>query len=194
MLRLLEQEARNKMALRKAGAYTKKYARPYTRKSKVKQKSYIKAVPNSKVVKLRMGDLEGFSKGKYPIILGVYSRDKAQIRDNAIESARQFLNRFLVEKIGKDFYFEVKIYPHHILRENKMLTGAGADRMQTGMALSFGKTMGRAAMVKKGQLLFLIGVLTPKHESEARDLINSVKSRLPVAIHVETERNLKKAV
>ena len=39
-----------------------------------------------------------------------------------------------------------------------MLTGAGADRMQTGMARSFGKTIGRAAFVKPGQILFIIGV------------------------------------
>ncbi|MDO8517251.1 MAG: 50S ribosomal protein L16 [Nanoarchaeota archaeon] len=174
------------MALRKAGSYSKKYARPYTRKSKVKQKSYIKAVPYSKVVKLRMGDLEGYAKGKYPITLNVYSVDALQIRDNAIESIRQYLHRFLAELVGKDYYFEIKIYPHHILRENKMITGAGADRMQTGMALSFGKTMGRAALVKKGQLLFFVSLLNQKHESIARDLINSAKVKMPGKIHVET--------
>jgi len=176
------------MALRKAGAYSKRYARPFTRKSKVKSKSYIKAVPNTKIVKLKMGDLKGFDNNKYPIILHVFSKDQAQWRDNSIEASRQFLNRFLLEKVGKDFYFEVKVYPHHILRENKMLTGAGADRMQTGMSRSFGKAIGRAAMIKAGQLLFIIGVQTPKQESEARRLVSSVKSRMPCRIHVEADR------
>ena len=176
------------VGLRKAGAYTKNYARTYTRKIKVKKKSYIKTIPNSKIVKFRMGDLKGYAADKYPIILNVKSKEKVQIRDNAIEAIRQFLNRFLEEKMGKEFYFEVKTYPHHILRENKMLTGAGADRMQTGMALAFGKTIGRAALIRKDQTLFLIGVQSQKQEVEARKLINSAKSRLPCRTSVETLR------
>ena len=173
------------MALRKAVAYSKKKARPYTRKSKVRGKSYIKTIPVSKIVKFKMGDLKGFAKGKYKIILNVKAKEKIQIRDNAIEAVRQFLNRFLLDKIGKDFYFEVKIYPHHILRENKMLTGAGSDRMQTGMSQSFGKTMGRAAFVKTGQIMFLVAVQTPKQEIIARKLIKSIKARLPCKVGVE---------
>lgn len=176
------------MALRKAGAYTKRYARPYTRKSKVRQKSYIKTIPNTKVVKLRMGDLVGYKDGKYKIILSIKSKQGLQIRDNALEAVRQFLNRELLEKIGKEFYLELKTYPHHILRENKMLTGAGADRMQTGMALSFGKTIGRAAMIKPGQTLFIIGVQTPKQESDSRKIIGSIRARLPCTVQIDVEK------
>jgi large subunit ribosomal protein L10e len=176
------------MALRKAGSYSKKYALPYTRKSKKKAKSYIKAVPNSKVVKMKMGDVSGYDAGAYPIIMNIVSKDRIQIRDNSIEAARQYLNRFLQEKLGKDFYLELKIYPHHVQRENKMLTGAGADRMQTGMALSFGKTVGRAALVSAGQLIMIVAVKTPKHEAEARKLISSTKARLPCSIQIETIR------
>ncbi len=176
------------MALRKACAYSKKHARPYTRKSKSKKNSYIKTIPDSQIVKFRMGDLKGYENKKYPIILNIVSKEKIQIRDNAIEAVRQFMNRFLQEKLGKEFYFEVKIYPHHILRENKMLTGAGADRMQTGMALSFGKAIGRAAFVKQGQTVFVVGIQTPKQEIEARKLIKSVKARLPCKVGVESTR------
>jgi len=175
------------MALRKAGAYSKKYTRPYTRKSKVKQKSYIKAVPNTKVVKLRMGDLPGYDSGKYPIMLRVITKEKLQIRDTALEAARQYLHRFLLEQVGKDYYLELCVYPHHVLRENKMITGAGADRMQTGMALSFGATMGRAALVKANTPIFLIAILNQKHEAIARKLIHSIKARLPGSIGITTE-------
>jgi large subunit ribosomal protein L10e len=176
------------MGLRKAGAYSKRYARPFTRKSKVKQKNYIKVVPNTKVVKLRMGDITGFDSGKYPIVLDICSKQKVQLRDNAIESVRQYLHRFLVEGIGKDFYLEVKVYPHHILRENRMLTGAGADRMQTGMAQSFGASMGRAALVKAGQPIMTVAILNQKHEQLARKLIASCRAKLPFQVHVETIR------
>jgi len=174
------------MALRVAKAYSKRYARPYTRKSKVKAKSYIKSVPNSKVVKLKMGDVEGWSKGKYKTILKIISKEKIQLRDNAIEAVRQFLHRFLTEKVGKDYYLEVNVYPHHVLRENKMITGAGADRMQTGMALSFGATMGRAAFVAQGQTMFTVGVNSLKAEQIARKLIASSKAKVPCSVGVET--------
>ena len=68
-----------------------------------------------------------------------------------------------------------------------MLTGAGADRMQTGMAQSFGKTIGRAALVKKNQAIMVIAVSTKKQELAARKLIVSVRPRLPCRVHVETE-------
>ncbi len=176
------------MALRKASAYSKRRVRPYTRKSKVKEKNYIKTVPQPKIIKFRMGDVEGFKQNKYPIIIKVLSKENVQIRDNAIEAIRQYLNRFLQKKIGKDFYFEIKTYPHNIIRENKMLTGAGADRMQTGMSLSFGKAAGRTALIKKGQTIFLVGVLNQKAESEARKMIRAVKAKLPCNVQIETTR------
>lgn len=172
------------MALRKSSAYSKRYARPYTRISKKRTKSYIKTVPNSMIVKFKMGDVKGFIKGAYPVQLHVVSKENCQVRDNSIEAVRQFLNRFLQVKLGKEFYLGVQIYPHHILRENKMLTGAGADRMQTGMSRSFGKTMGRAAFVKPGQTIYIIGVKDAKAEIEARKLIRSIKARLPCKVSV----------
>jgi len=172
------------MALRKSSAYTKKYARPYTRKSKKRKKSYIKTVPNSRIVKFKMGDLKGYDENKYPICIEIISKERVQMRDNSIEAVRQYLNRFLQAKIGKEFYLEVKMYPHHILRENKMLTGAGADRMQTGMSRAFGKSMGRAALVKPGQTLFIIGVKRVVDEIEARKLIRSAKARLPCKVSI----------
>ncbi len=67
-----------------------------------------------------------------------------------------------------------------------MLTGAGADRMQTGMSRSFGKTMGRAAFVKPGQTLYIIGAKNTKAEVEARKLIRSIKARLPCKVVVKS--------
>jgi len=176
------------MALRKASAYSKRRVRPYTRKSKKRSKSFIKTVPNSKIVKFKMGDLSGYDQNKFPICIEMFSLEKVQIRDNSIEAVRQYLNRFLQTKVGKEFYLEVKIYPHHILRENKMLTGAGADRMQTGMSQSFGKAIGRAALVRRGQVLFILGVKDEKGEVEARKLIRSVRPRLPCKVSTKTLR------
>ncbi|RMD46151.1 50S ribosomal protein L16 [Candidatus Pacearchaeota archaeon] len=175
------------MALRKGSAYSKRYTRPYTRKSKKKSKSYIKTIPNSRIVKFKMGDIKGYGNGRYPIILSVVSKERVQLRDNAIEAIRQYLNRFVQARIGKEFYLEIKVYPHHILRENKMLTGAGADRMQTGMSRAFGKTIGRAALIEPEQILLRLGVKTPKQEREARKLISSIKAKLPCKVTTRKE-------
>jgi len=174
------------MALRKAACYSLRATVPYTRKSKFKQKAYIKSVPNTKLTKMRMGDIIGYKAGKYKILMYVRTKHAVQLRDNALEASRQHLNRFLTEDVGKDFYLEVRPYPHHIQRENKMITGAGADRMQTGMALSFGKSMGRACLMKRGDIIFIIGVTNPKHEAIARHLVGSIRARMPCTMQIDT--------
>lgn len=175
------------MALRKAGAYTKRYARPYTRKSAVKSKSYIKTIPNQKVVKLRMGDIHDFDQNKFKIVMRLISTEKAQIRDNAIEAARQSLHHALDANLLGQYYFAVRIFPHHILRENRMITGAGADRMQTGMAHSFGVAIGRAAMVKANQEIFVFAVNTEKAAKLVREEIAKIKAKLPCSTRISTE-------
>jgi len=174
--------------LRKASSYTKMKARPYTRVSKVKAKSYIKTVPPKKLVKMRMGKLNLYEQGQFKFILKLISKENVQLRDNALEAARQFLNNKL-EKLAKDsFYLEVKVVPHHILRENKMLTGAGSDRMQTGMQLSFGKTIGRAALVKENQELFLIAVGNEKNMKISQNLLQKIKAKLPCSTKIVMSR------
>lgn len=132
--------------LRKGHCYTK-VIRSYTRKSKFKKKSFVKGVPDPKVVKYDMGDL---SK-EFPREVKLVTKEAVQVRHNAIESSRLLINRHLSSKLGNNFKFKIRAYPHHILRENKMLEGAGADRMQKGMQHSFGKAVGTAAQLKKGQ-------------------------------------------
>ena len=58
--------------------------------------------------------------------------------------------------------------------------------MQTGMSRAFGKSSGRAAIIKPDQTLFIIGVKNTKAEVEARKLIRSAKARLPCKTSTET--------
>ncbi|MBI2630223.1 50S ribosomal protein L16 [Candidatus Pacearchaeota archaeon] len=168
------------MALRKALSYSKKYTRPYTRRSSVKSKSYIKTVPNQKIPKFKMGQAKEYDAGKLKFVLKVLSGGDILMRDNAIESARQYIHKELEENIlGGQYYFAVMVYPHHILRENKMLTGAGADRMQTGMQLSFGATIGRAAIIKAGQPVFTLAFADEKSRRIATSIVQKIKSKLP---------------
>lgn len=47
----------------------------------------------------------------------------------------------------------IRVHPFHVLRINKMLSCAGADRLQTGMRGAFGKPIGLVARVNIGQVL-----------------------------------------
>jgi hypothetical protein len=54
---------------------------------------------------------------------------------------------------GKEaFHLRVRVHPFHVLRINKMLSCAGADRLQTGMRGAFGKPFATCARVQIGQV------------------------------------------
>lgn len=171
-------------ALRKASAYSKMKVVPYTRTSKQKGKAYIKTVPPQSIVKFTMGSEALFDQGKFPYVLTMVSEESGQIRHNALEACRQYINKELDKQFLGQYMFKVVPYPHHIQRENKMLTGAGSDRMQTGMQLSFGKAIGKAALVKANTRVFIIAAASPKAMSVARQLLKTIKSKLPLSMKI----------
>jgi large subunit ribosomal protein L10e len=48
------------------------------------------------------------------------------------------------------------VHPFHVVRINKMLSCAGADRLQTGMRGAFGKPQGTVARVNIGQIILSV--------------------------------------
>jgi len=76
--------------IRKFVAY-RRLERPYTRTSKYKGKAYIKISPNIKVI----GFEHGSPKKRFKYTLNLISKDNLQIRDNALESAKQSSNKIL---------------------------------------------------------------------------------------------------
>ena len=80
-----------------------------------------------------------------------------QLSSEALEAARICCNKYLVKNCGKDqFHIRIRVHPFHVLRINKMLSCAGADRLQTGMRGAFGKAHGTAARVRIGHILFSV--------------------------------------
>lgn len=149
------------------------YERPFTRKSKYKGKAFIKAVPANKLSKFEFGDL----KMNFNYQIDLVTKVPMQVRHNSLESARTVVIRRLTET-GKNYRLTVRAYPHHVLRENKMLTGAGADRMQTGMQLSFGRAVGLAARVQANQPLLTVKV--DKADAKlARKALEGAMPKLP---------------
>ncbi len=162
--------------LRKFVAY-RSLKRAYTRFSKYKVKNFVRARPVCKVVRFDMGE----QRSDYQYLLQLMPAQKIgfQIRDNAIESARQGANRVLEGKLGKLGYFlRTKIYPHHIMRENPLASGAGADRMSTGMAHNYGKPIGIAAQVFPGKAVFEVSI-NKEHLELAKLALKRASYKIP---------------
>ncbi len=172
--------------LRKGVAY-RNLERPYTRVSKYRQKSFVKARPHLKIVRFDMGNL----KGNFSFKVSLISDRDVQLRQEALESARQAANKFLEEKLGKlNYYFRIRAFPHHILRENPLASGAGADRLSTGMKQSFGKPIGAAAQVKKGKVLFEVFV-DEKNIDVAKTALKKSCHKLPISGVFEISKAVK---
>src|SRR4030095_2042841 len=125
----------------------------WTRYSRSKpRKSFIKAMPHADLHQFRMGTM----KADYDCVISLRADRPIIIRDNAIESARQSSNKYLEKVAPGAYYFTVRVYPHHIIRENKMIAGAGADRLQKGMRRAFGRPTDRAARLRAGSDLFTV--------------------------------------
>jgi large subunit ribosomal protein L10e len=115
----------------------------------------------------------GNAKKAFPHKFHLLSKDDIQLRHNSLESARLACLRILEKTLGKgNFFFQLRVYPHHILRENPLASGAGADRMSTGMKCSFGKAIGVAAQVKVGKEIFSVHV-DKEHQDTARRALKS---------------------
>ena len=73
--------------------------------------------------------------------------------------------------------FHLRIRTRGVLRINKMLSCAGADRLQTGMRGAFGKTYGTAA-VSIGQILLSVRA-KDVHASSVMEALRRAKYKMP---------------
>jgi len=163
------------------GRATRTLKRPWTRVSRKKpRKSYVVGAPYSRIHIFDMGN----PHKEYDVNLWLTVERSVQIRDNALESARVVANKFLEKVIGPENYFmKVLVYPHHILREHSMATGAGADRFSSGMRKAFGKPSGRAVQVKKNQRIFSLKV-DKKNLETGKKALKRAQLKLPTPCRI----------
>ncbi|NHJ00680.1 MAG: 50S ribosomal protein L16 [Candidatus Heimdallarchaeota archaeon] len=157
------------MGKRPAYCYSRIDRPAYTRKK------YIKGGPEPKIKSFDFG-----SPGTdFPVEVSVFMRERCQISHNALEAARIHVNRYLTRKIGREnYHYRVCVYPHHRMRENKMMTGAGADRIQNGMRLSFGKIVSVSARVYENDRVLFIRT-KPEYVNIAKDALRRGKAKFP---------------
>ena len=131
-----------------------------------------------------MGNL----KDEFPVSLSLVVKKPAQIRHNSLEAARIASNRLMQRAAGRmGYHLKLRVYPHQIVRENPMATGAGADRVQSGMRNAFGKPISVEAIVKKGQSIITIDC-QEKNFEEAKLALKRAGMKLPVPCRVVVDK------
>ncbi len=165
------------MPLRPGRCYRHFSGPAYTRKE------YIAGVPQPKITKFTSGN----PNGDYDYEVRLVAIETGQIRHNALEAARVITLKTLSKKTGSEtaFFMWVLKYPHHVLRENKMMAFAGADRLQDGMRLSFGTPIGTAARITRLGDTIVIVKVKKEHLEFAKEALKVASKKLPLRTRID---------
>jgi large subunit ribosomal protein L10e len=135
------------MGRRPARCYRYQKNKPYPKSR------YNRGVPDPKI-RLYDGGKKKSQWDEFPCCVHLVSKEKEMISSESLESARIAANKYMVTKSGKDsFHLRIRVHPWHTVRINKMLSCAGADRLQQGMRGAFGKPYIKTARVSIGSVL-----------------------------------------
>jgi large subunit ribosomal protein L10e len=130
----------------------------------------------------------GDTKSSFDYQVSLVVQAPIQIRHNALEAARVAANKVLFDTLGETGYIvRLRPYPHIILRENRMIATAGADRLQEGMRRAFGKPTSRAARMRAGQSILDLYV-NQSHIDLAKEALRVSSSKLAATCRVVVER------
>ena len=103
---------------------------------------FCRGVPDPRIQRYETGVRSAKSKD-LPICTRLILLEHENISAEALEAARVSSNRYMMKTMGKEgYHIRINLHPFHVLRINKMLSTAGADRLQTGMRHAFGKPEG----------------------------------------------------
>ncbi len=173
------------MAKRPGHCYREADRPPFTRKR------YIHRRPASRIVSFDMGN----TSGEFEVQISLMGLERCQIRHQALEAARIATNRHLTKYVGRrNYHLRVRVKPYHYLRENKMIAGAGADRVQDGMRRAWGKVIGSAARVNPRQPLITVRC-NRAHIKQARAALKKAAPKLPTPCKIvfdEIDPDLKR--
>ena len=147
------------------------------------RREYMGGVPANRITQFEHG-----VKADYPVRMTLRAVEQCQIRHIALEAARISANRLLAKKIGNTgYHMKIRVYPHNVLRENKIATGAGADRISSGMRAAFGNPIGTAARVKPGQGLITLET-TVNHIATAKQALKRAAIKFPTPCYIDVEK------
>ncbi len=156
--------------------YRKITQRPYTRRT------YMGGVPGLRILQFHSGNKQ---KHDFPVSIHLVPEERGQIRHTALEAMRITAVRYMDKKAGREnYHLHVRCYPHHVLRQNKQASGAGADRVSMGMRLAFGKPIGTAARIAAGQEIVTIHTYARAIE-HAKEALRKVSNKIAMPCHMD---------
>ena len=138
--------------------YSKWTRRPYQHKrSSNHRREYARGGPQSKIVRFWGGN-KSIDWDDWELVIGLKVNSQIQISSNTLEAVRITINSVLQKKLGRtSFRLQIRPKPFQKIRENRMMRGARADRIQRGMRNAFGRNMGVCARVRGGQIIADVG-------------------------------------
>jgi large subunit ribosomal protein L10e len=149
---------------------------------------FCRGVPDPKIRIYDVG-MKRADCAVFPCAVHMVSDEKQQLSSEALEAARIACNKYMSNSAGKDnFHIRIRPHPFHVLRVNKMLSCAGADRLQTGMRGAFGKTYGKVARCNIGQVLISIRCREDK-EQNAVEALRRAKFKFPGRQKIHVSHN-----
>jgi len=109
------------------------------------------------------GGMKKADWSRFPACVHLVCGEKQQITSEALEAARIAANKYMTTQTSKEsFHIRIRVHAWHVVRINKMLSCAGADRLQTGMRHAYGKALLKAARVNIGSVLISIRTTAEK--------------------------------
>merc|ERR1712027_22490 len=157
---------------RPARCYRYQKGKPYIKSR------YCRGVPDAKI---RIYDLgkKTATVDEFPAVYHLVSDEKEQLTAEALEASRIVVNKYMATNCGREsFHGRIRCHPYHGLRINKMLSCAGADRLQTGMRGAYGKPQGLTARVDIGQILISIRT-KPQNLAHAKEALRRARYKFP---------------
>lgn len=98
-------------------------------------------------------------------------------RYHKIQNEIKELKKQIDEEVKGKFFFKIYPYPHIKLRQKKVISTAGADRLSEGMRNAFGRVIDLAARVKRNQVI--IELRANENEAILQEALTKAKSKLP---------------
>ncbi|CAG9808267.1 unnamed protein product [Chironomus riparius] len=139
---------------------------------------FCRGVPDSKIRIFDLGRKRAPVED-FPLCVHLVSDEYEQLSSEALEAGRICANKYLVKFCGKDqFHIRMRLHPFHVIRINKMLSCAGADRLQTGMRGAFGKPQGTVARVRIGQPIMSVRS-SDRYKAQVVEALRRAKFKYP---------------
>ncbi|UCD00611.1 MAG: 50S ribosomal protein L16 [Promethearchaeota archaeon] len=138
--------------------YSRWTRRPYQyKRSSNRRREFARGGAQSKIVRYWGGN-KSIPWEDWQLVVALKVNTQIQISSNTLEAIRITINGALQKKLGRqNFRLRIRPKPFHKIRENRMLAFAGADRVQSGMRNSFGRSTGVCARVRAGQIVAEVG-------------------------------------